>query len=217
MHSKNYVANDEDFLHAYVKTTGIHETYLESPHVKYRVYDIGGDRAERKKWPYVLEGVDCLVFIASLAVYDAQYGADDSNDIRDSLTMFGSLLNTAKCSTTSTIVLLLNKIDIFRQKIKRFPISDFWPDYSGREGDYAAAIKFFADKFCALQQTEDRRKIYVYYSDATNTKTSGDILQSIETLMVSRNGNGCSSGNPGGISPADQYYTNTNSFVRFHR
>lgn len=217
MHSKNYVANDEDFLHAYAKTTGIHETYLESRRVKYRIYDVGGHCAEQKKWRYALEGVDCLVFVASLAVYDAQYGADESNDIRDSLTIFESLLDKAKCSMTSTIVLLFNKVDIFREKIKLFPISDFWPDYRGREGDYDAAIKFFTDKFCALQRVEDRREIHVYYSNATNTETSGIILQSIEALMVSRTVATALQETIVVPGPADQYNTNTNTLVRFHR
>jgi hypothetical protein len=217
LHSKNYAANGEDFLHAYVKTTGIHETYLESHHMKYCVYDIGGDRAERKKWPYALDNVDCLVFVASLAAYDTYPGHGYLNDMRDSLTWFESLLNTAICLTTSTIVLLFNKADIFREKIKQSPISDFWPDYRGCEGDYDAAIKFFTEKFCTMQQPEDRREIYVYYSDATNTENSGIILQSIEALMVSKNDYCYSLGNHGGTSPADQYNTNPNNLVRFHR
>lgn len=157
LHSKNYAATDEDFLRAYVKTTGIHKTYLESHHMKYRVYDIGGDSAERRKWSYALDNVDCLVFVASLAAYGTYPGQQYWNDMRDSLTWFESLLNTATCLTTSTVVLLFNKADIFREKIKRSPISDFWPDYSGREGDYDAATKFFTEKFCAMQQPEDRR------------------------------------------------------------
>jgi len=218
LQSKEYAANDEDFLHACVKTTGIHETYFESHRMRYRVYDIGGDRAERKKWPYAFEEeVDCLVFVASLAAYDTYPGLEYVNDIRDSLTLFESLLNTATCLTTSTIVLLFNKADIFREKIKQSPISDFWPDYSGREGDYDAAIQFFSEKFCAIQQPEDRREIYLYYSDATNTESSGIVLQSIEALMVSKNDYFYSSENHGGISPADQYNTNPNNLVRFHR
>ncbi len=137
--------------------------------------------------------------------------------MRDSLTWFESLLNTATCLATSTIVLLFNKADIFREKIKRSPISDFWPDYSGREGDYDAAAKFFTEKFCAMQQPEDRPEIYVYYSDATNTETSGIILQSIEALMVSKNDYFYLSENHGGISPADQDNTSPNNLVRFHR
>lgn len=217
LHSKNYAATDEDFLRAYVKTTGIHETYLESHHMKYRVYDIGGDSAERRKWPYSLEDVDCLVFVASLAAYDTYPGHEYLNDIRDSFALFESLLNTATYLTISTIVLLFNKADIFREKINQSPISDFWPDYSGREGDYDAATKFFTEKFCAMQQTKDRREIYVYYSDATNTETSGIILQSIEALIVSKNDYFYLSENHGGISPAEKFNTSPNNLVLFHR
>jgi len=143
-----------------------------------------------------------MVFVASLAVYGTHDGADNANDMRDSLGLFESLLTTSKFLTTSTIVLLFNKVDIFREKIKQSPISDFWLDYRGREGDYDAAIKFFTEKFCALQKPEDRREIYVYYSEATNIETSGIILQSIEALMVSRKRNDSPPGYHGGISSA---------------
>jgi len=216
LHSKNYAANDKDFLHAYVKTTGIHETYLESHRMRYRVVDISGHSAERKKWPYDLEIVDCLVFVASLAAYDNYLVHQDLNEMQDSLALFESLMKST-CLTTSTIVLLFNKVDIFRGKIKQSPISDFWPEYSGREGDYDAATKFFTEKFCAMQQPGDRREIYVYFSDATNIETSGIILQSIEALMFSRKEPYYVPGIHGGISPAGQYNMNSNNLVHLHR
>lgn len=185
--------------------------------MEYRVYDIGGHRAERKKWHHVLEDIDCLVFVVSLADYDTHPGADNSYDLRDSLTLFESLLNTAKCSTTRTIVLLFNKVDIFRKKVKQSPISDFWPDYSGPEGDYDSAIRFFTEKFCAMQQPGDRRERHVYYSDATNTETSGIVLQSIEALMVSRNNKYSSKGYHSSIISVNQSNTDPENLVRFYR
>ena len=178
------MATNDDFLRAYIKTTGVSETYLESHRLSYRVFDVSGSRAERRKWQYPAEDVQCLIFVASLAEYDVHL--NDDSGIRESLAVFGSLLNHAKWFKNSTIVLLLNKTDVLREKIKETPIQDFWPEFNETEDDYGVAIRFFAEKFCSLQRPEDSRDIHVYCSDATNIETSKILLQSVEALIVSR-------------------------------
>lgn len=44
------------------------------------------------------------------------------------------------------VVVLLNKLDLFRQKMVEAPIADFFPDYTGGQDCYRA-VKFFADEF----------------------------------------------------------------------
>lgn len=36
----------------------------------YRVFDVGGQRSERKKWIHCFEGVQCLIFIVAISEYD---------------------------------------------------------------------------------------------------------------------------------------------------
>ena len=200
LNSKDYVANDEDFLRAYAQTTGVFETYLESHRLSYRIFDVGGAFAERRKWHYTAEDVQCLIFIASLTEYDTRLENDDHalfttshmdpnepDDIRVSLTVFENLMNNDSWFKNSTIVLLLNRTDVFRKKIKEVPIRQHWPEFNGPEGDYDAAVRFFTGKFCSVQRQEDSRDLYVYYSEATDTENSRIILQSIEALLVSRN------------------------------
>ncbi|KAL8794582.1 MAG: hypothetical protein Q9195_002917 [Heterodermia aff. obscurata] len=178
------IATNDDFLHAYVKTTGVSETYLESHRLSYRVFDVSGARAERRKWQYPAEDVQCLVFVASLAEYDVH--SSDNSSIHESLAVFESLLNHARWFKSSSIVLLLNKIDVLREKVKEIPVRKFWPEYDGSEHTCDAAIQFFTAKFCSLQRPDDSRDICVYCSEATNIETSKTVLQSIEALMVSR-------------------------------
>lgn len=183
--SEEHLATNDDFLRAYVQTTGVYETYLQSHRLSYRVFDVSGARGERRKWDIPAKDVQCLIFVASLAEYDVHRG--DNSGIRESLAVFGGLLNDSQWFKSSTIVVLLNKTDVLREKIKEIPIGKFWPRFlSGIEDDYDAAIRFFTERFYYLQRPEDSRDIYVYCSNATNIETSKIVLQSVEALILSR-------------------------------
>lgn len=56
---------------SYVRTLGSYETNFELTELHYTIIDVGGAKAERKKWPYHFKGVQCLVFVVSLNTYDA--------------------------------------------------------------------------------------------------------------------------------------------------
>lgn len=52
-----------------------------------RMFDVGGQRSERKKWIHCFEGVTCIIFIAALSAYDMVLVEDDEVVRRsDSLT-----------------------------------------------------------------------------------------------------------------------------------
>ena len=72
--------NDQDMLHARLRTTGITETLFEMGHLNFRMMDVGGQRSERKKWIHCFEGVQCLLFMVALSGYD-QCLVEDQNAV----------------------------------------------------------------------------------------------------------------------------------------
>jgi guanine nucleotide-binding protein G(i) subunit alpha len=50
--------------------------------------------------------------------------------MEESLTLFGSIVNSSWFTRTS-IVLFLNKIDIFKKKILTVPLNKYYPEYEG--------------------------------------------------------------------------------------
>ena len=83
--SPGNVPNEQDLLRSRVRTTGITETVFGFPSPKLRVFDVGGARSERKKWPYVSNGVHRIVFCAPLSGYD-ECLIEDATAVRDILT-----------------------------------------------------------------------------------------------------------------------------------
>ena len=72
--------DDQDMLHARLRTTGITETLFEMGNLNFRMMDVGGQRSERKKWIHCFEGVQCLLFMVALSGYD-QCLVEDQNAV----------------------------------------------------------------------------------------------------------------------------------------
>lgn len=63
----------------------------------------------------------------------------------ESLVLFDSVVNSRWFMRTS-IILFLNKVDLFRQKLGRSPLSNYFPDYSGGN-DVNRAAKYLLWRF----------------------------------------------------------------------
>lgn len=78
MGAPNYMPTDQDILRSRVKTTGITETTFKVGDLTYKLFDVGGQRSERKKWIHCFENVTALVFLVSLSEYDQMLYEDES-------------------------------------------------------------------------------------------------------------------------------------------
>lgn len=78
MSTSGYMPTDQDILRSRVKTTGITETTFKVGELTYRLFDVGGQRSERKKWIHCFENVTALVFLVSLSEYDQMLYEDES-------------------------------------------------------------------------------------------------------------------------------------------
>jgi len=65
-----FLPSDEDILHARVRTTGISKNVIRIEDDIYNVYDVGGERSERKKWIHVFDNVSLVLFLVSMSGYD---------------------------------------------------------------------------------------------------------------------------------------------------
>lgn len=101
----NYKPTDQDILLTRIKTTGIVEVsfIIKKVHFRYvswlpefrlarlfiqklgnqtidpfRVFDVGGQRSERKKWIHCFEDVNAIIFIAAVSEYDEVLFEDET-------------------------------------------------------------------------------------------------------------------------------------------
>ena len=105
--------------------------------------------------------------------------------MQEALLLFESIMSLTWFKSSS-IILFLNKTDLFREKIAEKPVSDYFPDYTGASNDYKATSEYFAHKFRALNRTEDR-EIYVHFTNATDTNLLKLTMQSVQDTIIQSN------------------------------
>jgi len=183
MSSPTYLPTDQDILRSRVKTTGITETNFRVGELTYKLFDVGGQRSERKKWIHCFENVTALVFLVSLSEYDQMLYEDESvNRMQEALTLFDSICNSRWFVKTS-IILFLNKIDLFAEKLPHSPMGDYFPDYQGGD-NYDAACDYLLHRFVSLNQSAASKQIYAHYTCATDTQQIKFVLSAIQDILL---------------------------------
>jgi len=76
----DYVPIESDVLRARTKTTGIYETRFSMGPLSIHMFDVGGQRSERKKWIHCFENVTSIIFCVALSEYD-QVLLEESNQV----------------------------------------------------------------------------------------------------------------------------------------
>ena len=99
--------------------------------------------------------------------------------------LFESLVN-GEWFKHKPIILFLNKIDLFRQKLAISPVSAHFPDYHGKGEDETAAVEYFANRFRAINRTADR-EIYIHYTNATDTNLLKSTMQTVQDIIIQKN------------------------------
>lgn len=107
--------------------------------------------------------------------------------MHEALMLFESIANS-KYFERSALILFLNKMDVFREKIQsgEAPIREYFPDFSGDDRDVAAGQEFFARKFKNLVR-DPEKDAYVHYTNATDTTLLDKTMKSVQDMIVQKN------------------------------
>ena len=177
----DYMPNDQDVLRSRVKTTGITETTFIIGDLTYRMFDVGGQRSERKKWIHCFENVTTILFLVAISEYDQLLFEDETvNRMQEALTLFDSICNSRWFIKTS-IILFLNKIDRFKEKLPVSPMKNYFPDYEGGD-DYALACDYILNRFVSLNQHETKQ-IYTHFTCATDTTQIRFVMAAVNGMQ----------------------------------
>ncbi|KAI9246908.1 G-alpha protein [Phascolomyces articulosus] len=165
----SYMPSDQDVLRSRVKTTGITETTFVINQMTCRMFDVGGQRSE-----------------LAISEYDQVLVEDSSvNRLQESLTLFDSICNS-KWFTKTSIILFLNKIDLFAEKLPRSPLAKYFADYMGGN-KYEAACQYLLNRFVSLNTRADSKQIYTHFTCATDTKQIKFVMAAVNDICLHDN------------------------------
>ncbi|CAI4231983.1 unnamed protein product [Auanema sp. JU1783] len=183
----NYIPTQDDVLRTRVKTTGIVETHFTYKDLHFKMFDVGGQRSERKKWIHCFEGVTAIIFCVAMSEYDMVLAEDDEmNRMVESMKLFDSICNN-KWFTETSIILFLNKKDLFEEKIKRSPLTICFPEYTG-PNSFDEAATYIQLQFENMNKRRDGHKeIYTHFTCATDTNNIRFVFDAVTDIIIREN------------------------------
>jgi len=124
-HQPNYLPTFDDLTHSRNRTAGLNDIKFTMKDKtgriteQYEIYDVGGQRNERRKWITLFDHITGVIYVAALSCYNQTLWEDQRiNRMQESLALFKSILNMEGLERVH-IILFLNKCDIFAEKIKK--------------------------------------------------------------------------------------------------
>lgn len=201
---EGYRPSDDDILRSRVRTSGIVEEEFNMDKVQLVMFDVGGQRNERKKWIHAFEDVAAVIFVAAISEYDQFLYEDNSvNRQVEAIELFESVCNE-RWFRNSGMILFLNKADLFREKLPRisFRIAsgkdkrnvDFAGPYVTAQSSedeieegFDAACKYLEEVYKKQNHYPSQKHVYVYVTTATNTKNMGNVMTACKDIFLKVN------------------------------
>lgn len=195
--------NDADILRSRVRTTGIQEENYRIDDVDFAMFDVGGQRNERKKWIHCFDQVTAVIFVAAISEYNQVLYEDNSmNRIQEALLLFEEIANSKWFKQTS-VILFLNKRDLFGEKICEMPFKadGRFDSFTGphvefgtpsaivgtpeHKACYDAATQYLKQEF--LLRNKASKEIYCHITCATDTKNIEVVFNACKDIILKSN------------------------------
>eukprot|EP01128_Nolandella_sp_AFSM9_P004414 TRINITY_DN1977_c0_g2_i1.p1 TRINITY_DN1977_c0_g2~~TRINITY_DN1977_c0_g2_i1.p1 ORF type:complete len:349 (+),score=94.60 TRINITY_DN1977_c0_g2_i1:156-1202(+) len=176
----------EDVLLARKRTTGTNEIEFEFKGKDFRFVDVGGQRSERRHWDQIIDKPDAVVFFASLIDWNLPtVGNAEITKLQESASIWEEVIQMEVFSA-SFFILMLNKVDLFKEKILRIPLKDTFTNYEGDAEDPDAAADFIRDYFLARFPEGHAESVQTHVTCALDTAQIKVVFGAMQTAMLER-------------------------------
>lgn len=197
----NYLPDNQDILRCRVLTSGIFETKFVVEKVNFYMFDVGGQRIERRKWIQCFNDVTAIIFVVACSSFNMVIREDnETNRLKESLDLFEQIWNNRWLRTVS-VILFLNKQDILREKVdggKKVEV--YFPEFSSyRPPDidmskepkdasetYIRAKYFFRDQFLRVSNRPThtgKHYCYPHFTTAVDTENIRRVFDSCRDII----------------------------------
>lgn len=203
-----FLPTNADLLRTRVRTSGIVQAEFKIKEVVVAMFDVGGQRNERKKWIHCFDNVTAVIFVAAISEYDQVLFEDQhTNRQEEALNLFKEMCES-DWFAKKAMILFLNKRDVFRKKLTYVPFKvEDGPerrnvDYSGPvavpgtpsaqdgtpefEQVYEATCRYIENLY-KKQNASSQREIYPKFTCATDSDQVQVVMESCKDIILKEN------------------------------
>ncbi|KAJ6243537.1 guanine nucleotide-binding protein g(o) subunit alpha [Anaeramoeba flamelloides] len=172
----------EDILLCRIPTTGVNVIQFTVDDRPWQVVDVGGQRSERRKWIHQFDDVSIVLYVVATSEYNQKLYEDQTvNRMHESLILFDQTANGDFFKEKNCVV-LFNKIDLLKQKIKNVDLKVCFPEYTSGK-NYEQACEFIKQKFLEVGRNT-KRTIFTHFTCATDTENMRGVFDAVTTTVL---------------------------------
>jgi len=178
----DYLPSDKDVTLAKLRTSGIVETHFELQQVSFTLIDVGGQKNEQRKWLHCFESVSAVLYLVALDEFDMTLEEDNhTNRFQASLEVFATTTGLSWFNT-NLCLLFLNKRDLFEEKIKTFPLNNYFPEVP-KNASCEESLEFMKSKY---EESFCGSTLQTFTTCAVDTANCKRVFESIKESVLLR-------------------------------
>ena len=219
-----YQPSDQDILRSRKRTTELQKIEFKvrvpskygGGQQDFWMFDVGGQRGERRKWIQVFNGISAILFLVESSGFDTKIREDNkTNRLQESLEIFEQAWSSRFLRDVGFII-FLNKQDILKEKIENGSrVEDHFPEYKDyhinskddNEDEYHKARCFIQDKFVSITkkagmsrrgtpqfmepslviEPTGTRECFTHFTTATDTENIKRVFNDVHTMVIMSN------------------------------
>jgi GTPase SAR1 family protein len=185
--AEDYLPSEQDVLRSRIRTTGIIEQEYCIEGETFKIFDVGGQRAERKKWIHCFESVTAVLFVGVLSEYNLTLFEDEhTNRMAETLNLFDDTINSRWFQQTA-IILFLNKRDLFAEKITKYPLTTTCPLFEGGDesiNNYEGGCNAIQQLFLQKNRSHGEEDFFTHITCATDSTNCEVVFEAVREIVI---------------------------------
>eukprot|EP00942_MAST-04A_sp_MAST-4A-sp1_P012277 g12277.t1 len=189
---EDYLPTVEDILQIRIPTKKLVTKKIDIDGTDFTFFDLSAQENKRKKWLYKFKDVQVILFVAGLGDFDVISSQDPTrNKLELSIELFKEAIETDEFKD-KTVILLLNKMDVLKEKIRQSidpahvhdPLGKKpWVNYkSDKDHSYLKAQKYFLERFKTCH-TRSKQPI-VHCTCGLESKSIDEVFRGLEGAII---------------------------------
>jgi hypothetical protein len=188
--AEGYVPDEQDVLRSRVRTTGIVQSDFVIKSMNFSMFDVGGQRNERRKWIHAFDDVDSVIFVSALSEYDQVLFEDETmNRMDEAIQLFDQIVNS-KWFKQTAMMLFLNKKDLFEMKLAKKPLKKFYKPAEDSEitddTNFDQCSSYFKKIFLSKNKNPEK-SVFSHITCATDTSNVKFVFNAVVAIILEQN------------------------------